>query len=542
MSPARSLANFAPAGGTDTGQGAEYPQLAQGVVATPPASANGSMTVTTFDQAFPLEVIAGRWKARDGALPQQGDLCLVVFDSVDADPWVPLWQGQDGVVGGGSEGPPGPTGPEGPAGPQGPQGNTGTTGSAGPTGPTGATGSTGSSGPTGPAGPVGPTGPTGPAGPTGPVGTVYDTDSIATIKTFAGATIPNNWVLCDGRALNRLTYSQLFTAIGTTYGAGDGSTTFNVPDLRDRMVVGASSSKTPGATGGEASHLLTVTEMPSHNHGGATGTGTSGVDSPDHTHTTASGNAFASNFGNIWLGGGSGWGFEGASGATARHAHSIPALGISAQGGDTAHNNMPPWCAIALIIKVTGVTVDSGGALVGATGPPGATGPAGVTGPAGPTGPQGPTGTLGVQPAAQVALSASVAVPLNAAFIVPFDGTSWSQGGVSLSGQGGLIVPAAGLYAVATNVLFDAGLPAGRVDVFIANYQQGGLLSDPSQAPGGSIILNKLAGDYQSVSMTGFVRANAGDALYVGVFNRAGAGSIYGAANWTFAQCVRVST
>lgn len=96
--PSRSLANLAPAGGRDTQQGVEYPQLAQGAVVTPPLSATGSMTVATFDQAFPLEVIAGRWKARDGALPQKGDLCLVVFDGVDADPWVPLWQGQDGVL------------------------------------------------------------------------------------------------------------------------------------------------------------------------------------------------------------------------------------------------------------------------------------------------------------------------------------------------------------------------------------------------------------------------------------------------------------
>ena len=415
-------------------------------------------------------------------------------------------------------------------------------GPRGPVGPTGATGA------------EGPIGEPGPEGPMGPVGTVYDTDQIGTIKTFAGATIPTNWALCDGRTLSRLAYSQLFAAIGVTYGAGDGSTTFNVPDLRDRMIVGASAGRPAGAKGGEETHTLATAEMPSHSHTGLTSNADRNL---DHLHTaslndgnpngvaalmTSDWQAFAGIAGyGGWMGRGSGGGwFQNPGISIGGMDRSIDHLhGINADGGGAAHNNMPPWCAIALIIKVTGVTVDSGGALVGATGPPG---PQGAIGPPGPAGPQGPTGTLGVQPAGQVALSASVAATLNAAMIVPFNGTSWSQGGVVLSGQGGLIVPAAGLYAVATNVMFDAGLPAGRVDVFIANYQQGGLLTDPSQAPGGSIILNKPAGAFQTVSMTGFVRANAGDALYVGVFNRAGAGSIYGAGNWTFAQCVRVST
>ena len=56
---------------------------------------------------------------------------------------------------------------------------------------------------------------------------------------FAGATAPQGYVLCDGRAVSRTTYSALFRTIGTTYGAGDGSTTFNVPDLRGRAVFGA---------------------------------------------------------------------------------------------------------------------------------------------------------------------------------------------------------------------------------------------------------------------------------------------------------------
>ena len=68
---------------------------------------------------------------------------------------------------------------------------------------------------------------------------------------FAGSTVPNGWALCDGRALNRTTYAKLFAAIGTTWGAGDGSTTFNIPDLRGRIAVAAGSSTDDGgaATG-----------------------------------------------------------------------------------------------------------------------------------------------------------------------------------------------------------------------------------------------------------------------------------------------------
>jgi len=61
-----------------------------------------------------------------------------------------------------------------------------------------------------------------------------------TLAAFGGASAPAGWLLCDGSAVSRSVYSLLFTAIGTTYGAGDGSTTFNLPDLRGRVPVGLS--------------------------------------------------------------------------------------------------------------------------------------------------------------------------------------------------------------------------------------------------------------------------------------------------------------
>lgn len=58
------------------------------------------------------------------------------------------------------------------------------------------------------------------------------------MTAYGGETIPSGWLLCDGRALNRTTYASLFTAIGTKWGAGDGSTTFNIPDMREAVPVG----------------------------------------------------------------------------------------------------------------------------------------------------------------------------------------------------------------------------------------------------------------------------------------------------------------
>ena len=59
------------------------------------------------------------------------------------------------------------------------------------------------------------------------------------VLPFGGPTVPNGWVLANGAAISRTTYANLFDKIGTTYGSGDGSTTFNIPDLRDRYIIGA---------------------------------------------------------------------------------------------------------------------------------------------------------------------------------------------------------------------------------------------------------------------------------------------------------------
>lgn len=86
------------------------------------------------------------------------------------------------------------------------------------------------------------------------------------IMPFAGTVAPENYLFCDGSAVSRTTYATLFGVIGTTFGAGDGSTTFNVPDLSGRVPLGVSSTHLLGSTGGSETVTLTEQELPSHVH------------------------------------------------------------------------------------------------------------------------------------------------------------------------------------------------------------------------------------------------------------------------------------
>jgi microcystin-dependent protein len=260
-------------------------------------------------------------------------------------------------------------------------------------------------------------------------GNIYDTDPVGTVKAWTGATIPTNWMLADGRALNRAAYPDLFTALGSTsspWGLPDGAS-FNIPDLRGRMLVGSGTGVGGGATGtgkpaggvalaarslagwgGEERHALITAELAVHNHGGATGAGTSGYAdtnhyhnvnfntggfSADHSHpvgiyqnnipVTQSGpNGAAVLSSGLNTGGQSANHYHNTTSNTdwqsnsynnSNHAHSVPALGINNDGSGSTHENMPPWCAVALIVKVTGAQVNAGGALQGATGLRGAT-------------------------------------------------------------------------------------------------------------------------------------------------------------------------
>lgn len=92
------------------------------------------------------------------------------------------------------------------------------------------------------------------------------------ITQYGGTTAPTGWLLCQGQAISRVNalYTRLFTAIGTNYGIGDGSTTFNVPNLQGRIPVGKDATvefDALGETGGSKTHTLTTANLPSHQHG-----------------------------------------------------------------------------------------------------------------------------------------------------------------------------------------------------------------------------------------------------------------------------------
>ena len=138
------------------------------------------------------------------------------------------------------------------------------------------------------------------------------------LRPQAGPTVPPGWALCDGSAVSRTgVYAALFGAIGTTWGAGNGTTTFNLPNLKGRVLVGRDAAQTEfdvlGETGGAKTHTLTTAEMPAH------------------THTLTP---------NPWINSGP-WAIRG---DLATHSMTVPGAPVSGStGGGGAHNNLQPY-------------------------------------------------------------------------------------------------------------------------------------------------------------------------------------------------------
>ena len=142
-----------------------------------------------------------------------------------------------------------------------------------------------------------------------------------TIAMWSTKTAPSGWLLCNGQAVSRSTYSKLYGVIGTTFGYSS-SSDFKVPDFRDRFPLGAGNSYALNAHGGEKAHTLTTSEIPSHSH--------------SYTRSEASSNGHTM--------------ADGTS-RTVLESTSSYSASTSYVGSSAAHNNMPPYIGIYFIIK-----------------------------------------------------------------------------------------------------------------------------------------------------------------------------------------------
>lgn len=169
--------------------------------------------------------------------------------------------------------------------------------------------------------------------------TVNDTEvPIGSIQGFGANADPTDarWVRCDGRAISRSTYAAAFTLLSTTYGVGDGSTTFNIPDLRGRVLVGVdgaaarlAANDALGNSSGEENHTLTTAEMPAHAHGPAIG----GHNWPEvaGSFSTAS---------------------VGAGAVPVPSGNFLNTNLTGSAGGGATHNNMQPYLVAQYIIRI----------------------------------------------------------------------------------------------------------------------------------------------------------------------------------------------
>lgn len=166
-----------------------------------------------------------------------------------------------------------------------------------------------------------------------------------TIKLWSAAAAPSGYLLCDGSAVSRTTYAALFAVCGTTFGSGDGSSTFNLPDLRGRAPIGVGTGDASDATAhtlgekeGTERHAMIEAEMPSHTHA---------VTDPGHEHDPGGGSFLTSGAGSLEMLGGGGTADESATTST-----ETTGITLGTTGSGLAHPNMQPSLTVNFIIKV----------------------------------------------------------------------------------------------------------------------------------------------------------------------------------------------
>lgn len=99
------------------------------------------------------------------------------------------------------------------------------------------------------------------------IGVIKDPVPVGSIQIYGGATAPSGYLMADGAVVSRTTYAKLFAKYGTVHGAGDGSTTFGLPDLRGRFPLGKAASGTGSSLGGSGGLIDHVHSIPKHYHG-----------------------------------------------------------------------------------------------------------------------------------------------------------------------------------------------------------------------------------------------------------------------------------
>ena len=191
---------------------------------------------------------------------------------------------------------------------------------------------------------------------------------VGVIVQTARSTAPTGWLLCDGTAVNRTTYADLFAILSTTFGVGDGSTTFNLPDFRGRTVmgVGTGSGLTARAMAdnvGVETHILTSTEMASHthtqvSHNHTQDSHTHSVNDPGHAHTVSSASAVhRTDSGNDLPYPGAGIGTTSSTNVAVQSIATTTAVNQSTvavnqnAGSGSAHPNVQPSLVFNFIVK-----------------------------------------------------------------------------------------------------------------------------------------------------------------------------------------------
>lgn len=190
---------------------------------------------------------------------------------------------------------------------------------------------------------------------------------VGSIIAYAGLTAPDGYLMCDGSAVSRDDYAELFAVIGTTYGSGDGSTTFNLPNTQGRTLVGVDEDDSDFALAnadGEKEHLLiseesgapvhshSMTHTHSHNHGSSGGDSfvTSSATVGGYTIQTGSGSQTSRYY--LGVSASSAYGRNSNTDTDATSSSRSTTVDNTPADAAEAHNNLQPYLALNYIIRV----------------------------------------------------------------------------------------------------------------------------------------------------------------------------------------------